>query len=156
MKDGLTQQVGTPLEVYARPRNRIVASFIGSPSMNFLQGTVHASDGGMCLEASGFRLRIGSVYHRSLEKYLGQRVTFGMRPEAILATQPTTPEAIPATVEVVEPLGAEILLDMRVGNDTVVARVPPHTRTEPRQLIHLAFSPDRMHSCDPETDEAVV
>lgn len=145
MKDGLTQQVGTPLEVYARPRNRIVASFIGSPSMNFLPGTVHASDGGMCLEASGFRLRIGSVYHRSLEKYLGQRVTFGMRPEAI-----------PATVEVVEPLGAEILLDMRVGNDTVVARVPPHTWTEPRQLIHLAFSPDRMHSCDPETDEAVV
>ncbi|MFQ5882334.1 MAG: ABC transporter ATP-binding protein [Candidatus Methylomirabilales bacterium] len=155
MRDGLIQQVGNPLEVYAHPRNRFVAGFIGSPPMNFLQGILRSRNGGTFLEASGFRLRIPQERHSSLENYIGQQVTFGLRPEDIFETQSASSETIAATVEVVEPLGSEILLDVRVGDDTLVARVAPRTHIRPHQIIDLAFSLDKMHFFDPETEEAI-
>jgi multiple sugar transport system ATP-binding protein len=93
-----------------------------------------------------------------LAPYKGQAVTLGIRPEDLRETSGgDAPDlTFEALVEVVEPLGSEILLDTRVGNQTLVARVDPTVRTKHHQKIRLAFIPDRIHFFDNKTDEAIA
>src|SRR6185312_6114311 len=77
MKDGVVQQQGAPLTVYAKPRNRFVAGFIGSPAMNFVPATVAAADGGLWFESPGLRLKVPPAKTDALRRYSGQRVVLG-------------------------------------------------------------------------------
>jgi len=115
MKDGVVQQVGPPLEVYRRPANRFVATFIGAPAMNMLDGTVTADGRGVEL-APGVVLPIDHAEETSP----GHRVTAGVRPQHL---QPSA-EGITTTVRVCEPLGDEtdIILD-GPGDLTITARM---------------------------------
>ncbi|MBI3393656.1 MAG: sn-glycerol-3-phosphate ABC transporter ATP-binding protein UgpC [Nitrospirae bacterium] len=157
MHDGRVQQVGEPLEVYGAPRNRFVAGFIGSPSMNFLETTVAESAGALYAEAPGIRLRVPAERSKRLSAYTGRPVTLGIRPEDLCsaAGDDSPGFSFEAVVEVVEPLGSEILLDVRAGNASLVARVSPATRVKPHEKIRLAFAPERIHFFDPETEEAI-
>jgi multiple sugar transport system ATP-binding protein len=158
MKDGLVQQVGEPLEVYSKPRNKFVAGFIGSPSMNFIETTIAETGGALYAETAGLRVRVPAEHVSRLAPYKTQTVTLGIRPEDLReASGGDAPDlTFEALVEVVEPLGSEILLDTRVGSQTVVARVDPTVRTKHHKKIGLAFIPDRIHFFDNETDEAIV
>jgi len=157
MKDGLVQQVGEPLELYARPTNRFVASFIGSPAMNFAEVTIAETNGALWAEASGLRLRIPAKKQADLGRYAGQRVTLGVRPEALRVATGADPSdcAFDTTVEVVEPLGNEILLDVRAGANAMVARVDPATRVEVNETVRLAFDPERLHFFDAASGTAI-
>jgi multiple sugar transport system ATP-binding protein len=157
MKDGWIQQVGEPLELYGQPTNRFVAGFIGSPAMNFIETTVSGSDGNVYVEAPGLRVKVPADRTTRLSAFKGQPVTLGVRPEDLqLATgaEPTdlTCEAV---VDVMEPLGSEILLDARVGNSSVVARVDPTVRIKVHEKIRLAFVPERLHFFDAKTEAAL-
>ncbi len=158
MKDGVVQQVGEPLEVYSKPRNKFVAGFIGSPAMNFLETTISETDGSLYAQAPGLKARVPADRVSRLARYKGKPVTLGIRPEDLREAAGGDPRdiAFDAVVEVVEPLGSEILLDTRVGNQAVVARVDPTVRTKPHDTIRLAFIPDRIHFFDNETDEAIA
>ncbi|MBI4391551.1 MAG: sn-glycerol-3-phosphate ABC transporter ATP-binding protein UgpC, partial [candidate division NC10 bacterium] len=126
MRDGRIHQVGPPLQVYEHPVNRFVAGFIGSPAMNFIPTTVQAADGRLTLVADGFRVPVPAAQAAALQPYAGRKVIFGIRPEDVLAASGTDGrQTFEAVVDVVEPLGAEILLDMRAGTDTLTARVEP-------------------------------
>jgi multiple sugar transport system ATP-binding protein len=157
MKDGVVHQVGEPLEVYSKPRNKFVAGFIGSPAMNFLETGIAEAGGALYAEAPGLRVRVPPARAPRLAPYRGQRVTLGIRPEDIRqAAGGDPPEVVfEAVVEVVEPLGSEILLDTRVGTQTVVARVDPAARVRPHERVGLAFIPERLHFFDDRTDEAI-
>jgi multiple sugar transport system ATP-binding protein len=158
MKDGLVHQVGEPLEVYSKPRNRFVAGFIGSPAMNFLDTVIQETDGRLCAEAPGLRVRVPADRAGRLGRYKAQPVTLGIRPEDLreAAGSDAHDVTFDAVVEVVEPLGSEILLDTRVGNQTVVARVDPTVRTRHHEKIRLAYIPDRLHFFDNSTDDAIA
>jgi multiple sugar transport system ATP-binding protein len=157
MKDGLVQQVGEPMEIYSRPRNRFVAGFIGSPSMNFIPVTLTDGSGALFAEAGGIRIKVPAANTQSLMPYKGQGVILGVRPEdlRIDASADAADLAFDAVVEVVEPLGSEILLDTRAGGQQIVARVEPAVRTQPHETIRLACVPDRIHFFDAKT-EAVI
>jgi len=157
MKDGLVQQVGEPMELYSKPRNKFVAGFIGSPAMNFIETTIADSGGTLYAETQGLRVRVPAERAPRLAAYKGQAVTLGIRPEDLQEATGGDPQDLvfETLVEVVEPLGSEILLDTRVGNQTVVARVDPTVRTKHHQKIRLAFIPDRIHFFDNKTDEAI-
>src|SRR6058998_429398 len=121
MKDGVVKQVGEPLELYERPANRFVAGFIGSPAMNFVE--VNVKDGGaLWAETSGFRVKVPADRTDRLKSYAGQPVTVGIRPEDLrLATGGDSSDyTVDAVVDVVEPLGSEILLDVKAGSNTMV------------------------------------
>jgi len=159
MKDGVVQQVGEPLEVYSKPRNKFVAGFIGSPAMNFIETTITGTgDTNLYAENPGLKVRVPPDRVSRLGRYKGQTVTLGIRPEDLREATGSDPQDITfaAVVEVVEPLGSEILLDTRVGNQTIVARVDPTMRTRPHDKIRLAFIPDRIHFFDNRTDEAIA
>src|SRR5437667_7446146 len=83
MKDGFVQQVGTPLELYRNPMNRFVASFIGSPSMNFIIMNVKAEDGGFSLSSNDWCFRVPSRRFPQLASRIGATVCVGMRPQHI-------------------------------------------------------------------------
>ncbi len=156
MKDGVVQQVGDPLGVYSKPRNKFVAGFIGSPAMNFLECTV-VGDGDLGVESPGLRISVPPVQKAALERYRGKPVTLGVRPEDIREATPDDPKQyrVEALVEVVEPLGNEILLDVRVGRHPLVARVPPSSRVRLREQVPLALNPERLHFFDIQTEQAI-
>jgi multiple sugar transport system ATP-binding protein len=157
MKDGLVQQVGEPLELYGRPANRFVAGFIGSPAMNFAEVTVHSRAEALWAEAPGLRIKVPEKKSESLRAHSGQRVTLGIRPEALRLANGADPSdyAFDSTVEVVEPLGNEILLDVRAGGQLMVARVDPGTRVKVRDAVRLAVDPERLHFFDAKTEAAI-
>ncbi len=158
MKDGWIQQVGEPLEMYSRPRNKFVAGFIGSPAMNFIDTTIVETGGSLYAETQGIRARVPAELTSKLRAYTGRPVTLGIRPEDLReATGSDSPDlSFEAVVEVVEPLGSEILLDVTVGHHSIVARVDPSTRTKHHEKIRLAFAANRIHFFDPNTEEAIV
>jgi len=157
MKDGWVQQVGEPMEIYAKPQNRFVAGFIGSPSMNFIPVTVTDDSSVLFAEAPGIKIRVPAMCTQSLMPYKGQSVTLGVRPEDLRvgASSDSADLSFEAVVEVVEPLGAEILLNTKAAGQQIVARVEPMVRTRPHENIRLTLIPDRIHFFDAKT-EAVI
>ncbi len=130
MYQGEIQQVDAPLDLYARPRNKFVAGFIGSPPMNFLQGRIDASNGSLRFVAtSGARdfLEIDARHSEMLGQYAGKDVILGVRPEDLienLTQQPIPGRSLRADVEVVEPMGHETYVYLRAGESPMVARLP--------------------------------
>ena len=156
MKDGLVQQVGDPLGIYSKPRNKFVAGFIGSPAMNFLDCTV-AGNGDLAIESPGLRISVPAAQKGALERYRGKPITLGVRPEDIREVTPDAPKnyRVDAVVEVIEPLGNEILLDVRVGGHPLVARVPPTSRMRLHEQIAFTLNSERLHFFDTQTEQAI-
>jgi len=155
MKDGRVQQIGEPLELYGRPANRFVAGFIGSPAMNFVD--VAISGDALCAETQGLRIRVPPAFSGKVQS--GQRLTLGVRPEALRLVNGTEAgsdgHTFATAVDVIEPLGNEILLNFRAGGVPMVARVDPGVRVKAHESIHLALDPQRLHFFDAKTEAAI-
>ncbi|MDQ2071105.1 ABC transporter ATP-binding protein [Haloarcula sp. NS06] len=159
MDNGQIQQVGEPTHVYSNPRNMFVAGFLGSPSMNFLEGTLEESTAGK------FELDLGGVIHNvpdeftdALEPYLGDRVTLGIRPENIALNQDGVPANVhPATVEVVEPQGEKTVLELELDTgQSIKAAVDPDTTVEMGDAVNLRFDRDSLQYFDPATGKSLT
>jgi multiple sugar transport system ATP-binding protein len=157
MKDGLVQQVGEPLELYNAPANRFVAGFIGSPAMNFAGVRVRDSNGGLRADNAGFDIDIPAEIGSRLRPYAGRDVTIGIRPEDLQVANGSHPPGLcfDALVEVVERLGPEILLDLQVGEQTMVAAVEPTVRAKRGDKIRFALRPERLHFFDTASEAAI-
>jgi multiple sugar transport system ATP-binding protein len=157
MKDGWIQQVGEPMELYGRPANKFVAGFIGSPAMNFIDVGINEVNGAIVAEAPGLRLSVSPAKAATLRPYKGQQIALGVRPEDVHVAGGGDPAhySFDAAVEVVEPLGSEILLDVRVGRGTIVARVEPSVRVKIHETVKLAVNADKLHFFDAKTEQAV-
>src|SRR6187431_2612592 len=123
MRDGIIEQMGSPLDLYDRPVNTFVAGFIGSPSMNFLEGEV---------TPQGFKTRDGIIL--PLQQNQGEATTYGVRPEH-LKLDPNA--GIPAEVVVVEPTGSETQVLMRIGNQQVVGIFRERIAAKPGETIKV-------------------
>ena len=154
MRDGRVQQVDAPLAVYRVPRNTFVAGFIGSPPMNLLEGAIVA-DGGLRFVAKGGALAVPlpAAWRAALD---GPRpVILGVRPEDVsLAALGMT--GVPARVDLVEPLGQELLIYASAGGQELTARVAPGVRAEVGAELLLGFDPDGLHFFDPDTRERIA
>jgi multiple sugar transport system ATP-binding protein len=159
MKDGIIQQVGSPLEVYDFPENEFVAGFIGSPPMNFFKAKLTKADGAVVVDMGSFQLAIPDEYTSTYDSYMDKEVTFGMRPEDIADSDPEDPrgkwESASAVVEVIEPLGAEIILELAKGEHSFTARVNPHSKSRLNQEVTIYFDMLKMHLFDPETEKVI-
>ena len=127
LKEGVIEQVGTPLELYDRPRNAFVAGFIGSPSMNLLSGKV---DRQSVVTDDGLRLPLANVP----DVVQGQRVLYGVRPEHF--TQ-VSQGGVVAEVNVVEPTGAETQIALNIGNQKAIAVFRDRIQTKPGSEMRL-------------------
>jgi multiple sugar transport system ATP-binding protein len=147
MHEGVVQQVDSPLVLYERPANRFVAGFIGSPAMNFLSGSLQHQD--------GLQLRMDDVSADShlplppdLEVPAAARdrsLVLGIRPEHVRLAGAEAKAAIPATVQVVEPLGNETLLYCQVAAHDIVVRAPGQLSAAVEQQVWLDFPAAAIH-----------
>jgi multiple sugar transport system ATP-binding protein len=157
MKDGVVQQVGDPLELYNRPANKFVAGFIGSPAMNFATVTMADGNGRITAKNAGLEIEIPGAQAERLRAHLGRQLMLGIRPEDLHVAHAGDPKGLTfnSRVEVVEKLGSEILLDVRVGEDSMVAAVDPTTQAKAQDQLQLAVNPERLHFFDARTEAAI-
>ncbi len=161
MKDGIIQQVDSPSEIYDSPNNVFIAGFIGTPPMNFFEMEVREVNQKMviCDEGGTINLTLPPEWTSPLQPYIGKKVTFGLRPEHVgspSAEAQYNPQTISATVEVIEPMGSETYLYMKVGSAGFVARVDPHRKCAVADKIDLAVMIDKAHLFDIETTNRIV
>src|SRR5438067_12024734 len=149
MNGGKIMQIASPLEAYDRPANRFVAGFIGTPPMNFFEGELR--DGGIRL-AGDLRFQLP----RPMPEQPGKRVVFGIRPEHI-AVQNGKPKAapVPAVIEVVEPLGHDVVATARCAAGTFQLSAEIHAGLKPQQNLDLWFDLSRAYLFDKETECAL-
>jgi ABC-type sugar transport system ATPase subunit len=148
MREGLIEQVGTPHEVFAKPANVFVASFIGTPQMNLIDADLQSYDGERAsLTLAGNRLDISADAATSRLK--AAKVTIGIRPRAFVPVTERDHTTIPAEVELIEPMGAETLIHARtaVGGEirVVVAR---DKRLKIGEALNLRPDPKQTHIFD--------
>ena len=143
MRDGVVEQTGAPLDLYDHPVNTFVASFIGSPSMNFLTGRLHAVDGGIVFETpSGVQLQVDANGARD-------GVTLGIRPEHL--TVVTADQGIAAEIISIEPTGSETYIVASIGGDRVAALVRQRIAGAPGDRIGLLPQAGTTHLFDAAT-----
>ena len=162
MKDGLIQQVDTPQHLYDNPVNMFVAGFIGTPQMNFLNGTLVKKDDDVYFEFEGHSIKVPAEKAKApqLQEYIGQEVVVGIRPES-LHDEPAQMAAledstVDAYVEVTELMGAEIYLYILIGESKLIARVSPRSTSRAGDTIRIAMDTARMHIFDKDTERCIV
>ena len=159
LKDGVVQQMNTPLSLYDKPSNQFVAGFIGSPAMNFLSGRL-GKNGGLFFEGAGLRLKIPPQYESMLRDHVDKAVTLGIRPENLFDPRfsETAQEKgeIVAKVDVVEPMGNEIFLYASVGGSSIVARIGAHTVPKVGREMTLVVDISTCHFFDKDTGESLL
>jgi multiple sugar transport system ATP-binding protein len=161
MKDGVVQQVGTPLEIYDRPANQFVAGFLGSPAMNFIECGLEADGGGTVVVAEGLRLVLPATPRfAALQGSALSRVVLGVRPESLYERGSVDKVAdggrLEARVEFLEPLGSEVLATCRVGPHEIVVRLAARTRAKSGELLELLTDLERLCLFHPETGTALA
>ncbi len=157
MRGGLVQQVSEPIELYNSPANRFVAGFIGSPAMNFTAVRLRDAASSLQADGDGLRIDVPEEIAPRLRRYAGRDVTMGIRPQDLQLANGGCPPGLcfDAVVELVERLGAEILLDLKVGQQTMVASVDRSVSVERGEKLRFALRPERIHFFDNASEAAI-
>jgi len=149
---GELQQIGSPLECYNKPTNLFVASFIGSPSMNFFESNYFRNAEVMEHEAFTYNLNESIVDELT---DAADELVLGIRPEDIAIASGDEPNAIDVTVDVVEPLGNETYVYFSLANETCPASVEGNRRISAGDQISIVFPNELVHIFDRATGRAI-
>jgi len=155
MNDGVIQQAAEPLTVYDFPANQFVAGFIGTPPMNFMDGTLEQSNGAVCFNEGTCRLTLPDRFGEKLKSHVGKDVTFGIRPENVRTAvgDITEPGKIKATVTVVEPLGDEMIVHLSTDKSNLISKVDAHRKVEVDEEIEAVLDLSKAHVFDPASGQ---
>ncbi|NOX63058.1 MAG: ABC transporter ATP-binding protein [Chloroflexi bacterium] len=155
MKDGEIQQFDDPTIIYDRPANRFVGGFIGNPPMNFIEGQVEQTDGRLSVRIGGFRIAPDPAMQARLRPYHGRSVLVGIRAENMEALNHPADDALRVRVLVIEPLGAQNLLTVKIGDDIIKVSTHPSFIVAPNEDIWLRFPVDKIRWFDSDTEIAI-
>jgi multiple sugar transport system ATP-binding protein len=151
LKEGVLQQVATPMELYRKPANKFVAGFIGSPSMNFIEGVLRQPE---VVEGRGSPCTFKGIditLDVPCDAKPSGRVFLGVRPQhvEVLADGEGRPRG---EVAVVEPMGSEQIVYVTLsGGDRLVAIAPPEEMIKPGDIISVRVRPEGVHIFDSES-----
>ena len=159
MNAGRVYQIGTPREVYSHPDNLFVAGFIGSPAMNFIPVTPNESDGALELRNGSFSILFRPPRTGALRAYVGKQIILGIRPEDIFLQQYRPDDidgvTLSAAVDVVEPIGSELLLYLLVDRIPVVARVDARATLQTGDQVEIVLNRTNVYCFDAATEQAI-
>lgn len=160
MRNGVAQQIDTPQRIYDEPVNRFVASFIGSPSMNFLEAAVDAD--GKVMRGPGFQFRVSDRVALALRESSATKVIAGIRPEHLFPAadgdgiKSSADGWVQGRIELVEPLGSQVMVQVSVGNAMVVAQFERQAGLDIGRTITLQHKAGTPHAFDIETERSVL
>ena len=159
LADGILQQCDTPRNLYNEPVNVFVAGFIGSPAMNFFNGTLVSEEGRQFIDTGDFRVRVPEDRKEAFAPYVGKEIIMGIRPEHVhspdFAPTNINGELVNATVEVVELLGHELHLYLNSGKNSFVGTVDPRFGAHSGNQITVAFDMNNVQLFDKATELAI-
>jgi multiple sugar transport system ATP-binding protein len=147
LRDGVIHQVDAPLNVYRRPADRFVAGFIGSPAMNFVTGRIESGN----FACSAFRFPLP----KDLRPCQSAELILGLRPEQLRLGDGAGHVSFPVAVDVVEPLGNELLIYGRLNDERLVIRTDPGAAALPDDRLTVSFDPEQAHYFDGANDASL-
>jgi multiple sugar transport system ATP-binding protein len=160
LRDGRMHQCAAPMEIYDKPVNRFVASFIGTPPINLMRGTILRRDRKYYFDEGKFCVRLVDEMAARIAPYAGQEVVCGVRSEDIydklFFPAASAENTVRAICEVVEPLGSDVYLYLNSGKNNFIARVGAHNRPEVNRDMEVVFDMRKVHFFDPKTETTIV
>jgi multiple sugar transport system ATP-binding protein len=156
MANGEVQQAGTPEDIYHRPKNIFVATFIGSPPMNIVEADLSSSGDRLFLTTGDLKIAVPGHLKEVAAKLPG-KVLIGLRPEHITLSDAASPDSfVKGSVDLTELLGSEQLVQVRTGEKQLtVTRVDPFYRLAAGQPVSLTIPAEEIHLFDPRTQESI-
>ena len=159
MRDGRLVQFGSQHEVYRRPANTYVATFVGKPKMSLVAGALEEHDGALRFRADDLTIGLGPAGQAGLKPGDHRKVALGVRAEDVglrLNGAAETPRTFAATVGLMEPIGSDTFVELAVGRSTVVARAAPDVDVALGQTVRAELTAGRIHLFDLETGDRIV
>jgi multiple sugar transport system ATP-binding protein len=151
-------QIGTPMEIYDTPANVFTAGFMGTPKMNLLKAKL--TDDGHDVMFYGVRMPVSDAFRAAAQKHRGRDVILGIRPEHVGAAHEIdwkSDTSVTGAVEILEPLGHEVIVHFQVQGETVSGRLRSHTALPaPGEPITLQVRTEAMHLFDPTTEQRLA
>ena len=158
MKDGVIEQIGTPLDLFEKPATKFVATFIGSPSMNMIKATITNQSGKLFMKTDD-NISVPVPDHKINSLTEGQIISFGFRAEDIVplkfGQKPSNSWSINSKVNLAEPLGTETLIFTNLGNTEIVSRMFTPELVNSNDELEFALNLDRTYLFDDKTDLAI-
>jgi len=140
--------VADPITLYKKPKNKFVAGFIGSPPMNLISGMIKKDAKQIYLSSTNIKLRL----NRNFEKYLNRPVVIGIRPTDFSTASGSELKVV---VDVIEPMGNELYVYGRCGDNMLSARVPEDALPKVGQPFLLKINPEKLYIFDEKTEKAI-
>ena len=158
MKDGIIEQIGTPLDLFERPATKFVATFIGSPSMNMINATIVNENNQLYMKSNdGISVPVPKDKQNSVRE--GQNISFGFRAEDIVplrfGQKPSNSWDMQSNVNLAEPLGTETLIFTNFGNAEIVSRMFTPEQVNSNDTLDFALNLDRTYLFDEESGLAI-
>ena len=157
MNKGFLQQTTGPEDTYYSPSNLFVAGFIGSPPMNFLDATFLDKDGSFFLDTGVFTLPLSKDMGEVIkEQATGAEVVLGVRPEDVMLERGKTKKGIEAQVYIMEPLGSEVIVDIKIGDNLLKAKASPDFQASIGESVGMNFNMKKAHIFDKKTEKVII
>ncbi|MGA7999308.1 MAG: sn-glycerol-3-phosphate ABC transporter ATP-binding protein UgpC [Bradyrhizobium sp.] len=152
MKDGVIQQIGNPDDVYERPRNMFVASFLGNPAINYLEGTIERTGASPVFRRGALSITLPPKLAARVAAREGQELVLGLRPEDVCPAGEAGPGmALSGVVDSVLPVGSDRFIGLKVEGRDVYVRVDKEARYQEGANIQLGLVAERLHLFDKAT-----
>ncbi len=160
MKDGKMQQCADPMTIYDKPANKFVASFLGTPPINLMEGMIIKKERKYYFNEGKFQVKLVEEMYKKIAPYEGKKVIFGVRAENIydrlFVSEAAPDNTVRAVCEVVEPLGSEVYLHLNSGKNIFIARVGAHNRPDVNRDMDIVFDMSKVYFFDCETEKTIV
>ncbi|MDQ6959582.1 MAG: ATP-binding cassette domain-containing protein, partial [Mariprofundaceae bacterium] len=157
MQEGVVQQIGSPDEIYEKPKNLFVASFLGNPPINLLEGELVAEGTRVMFQKNDFSMQFPNEMVAKLQAHVGHAVTLGIRPEDVNEQGTAVPgSAVSGTVNTVLPMGSEQYLSMTIEGTEVFFRLGKEQKHKDGDNISLDINRNRLHVFDKETERSLL
>ncbi len=154
MKDGFIQQIDTPQNLYNKPCNLFVAGFIGTPQMNFINGSVVKTENGYAADFAGYRITLPESKHANLSPYEGKEVVFGIRPEDVTVKKDEE-ETIEMKIDLVELMGSEMYLHCDLNESKLTVRTPVIDGCRADSSLSFKLNAQKLHIFDKDTERII-
>lgn len=161
MNKGVIQQCDKPLTLYNHPANLFVAGFIGSPAMNFVDVKIVAQDGLLIADAGAFQVVLPPKQAERARDHVGKTCLWGIRPEDIYdkqlvgLVQSVPGNTIQVDVDVIEPLGNDVEMYLKVGEIALIAMIDSASPAKIGDRIDVVFDMEKTHLFDKDTEQAL-
>ncbi len=156
LESGLLQQVDTPSNIYNHPKNVFIAGFIGSPSMNMIDGAFVEKDGDIVLDFGFFVFDPSADIKEILKKTKTTEFILGVRPEHVKISKEKTKNAIKAKVDIIEPVGRELQVYLSIGEKSIVAITTPAQTLKIGEEVWFLLDERRIHLFDKKTEKPIL